>query len=199
MIKAIFFDIHEVITHGDFAEAYKNFANQVGVSSELMASYHKENISGLLTGTTSSDHMLSTLGLDKKIDVQEMMKEWEAAILSVMTVDQQMITLLETLRNNYVLATLTNLTESRYLPDLSQDLYSYFDHQVLSFEEGLKKPDPAYFQRALKKTGFMPNEVIFVDDQIKNTEAAESLGIKSIQFFDYASFVSALVSQGVKV
>ncbi len=199
MIKAIFFDIHGVITHGDFQEAYENFANRVDIPNEPVAEYHAKYISGLLDGSVSSDHMLLALGLDKKMNVETMLKEWEAAIVEITTVDQRMLDLLKKLRENYVLAALTNLTEQRYFADINLNLYKHFDFKVLSYKEGVKKPDPIFFQRALAVTDVLPSEAIFTDDQLKNTDIAGSLGISAIQFLDYDQFVTDLTKLGVAV
>jgi HAD superfamily hydrolase (TIGR01509 family) len=199
MVKALFFDIHEVITHGEFRLAYKTFADKVGISDQLVADYHQENFSSLLTGSLIFEHMLLALGLDTRMDVPQMMKEWESAIISVMTVDENMITLLTQLKEQYVLAALTNLTETRLLPDIALHIYNYFDYQILSYKEGVRKPDVAFFERALEKTGFLAQEVIFIDDQVKNVAAAESVGIQPILFTDYDTLIKSLHKHGVVV
>ena len=116
-----------------------------------------------------------------------------------MKAEHQMIELLTELREKYRLAALTNLTEQRYVADVEMGLYDYFDFQVLSYKEGLKKPDSNFFHRALKITNAQPDEVIFIDDQEKNTSTAAKIGIKSIQFIDYQSLIRELAKFAVVV
>ncbi len=52
----------------------------------------------------------------------------------------------------------------------------------VSYDLGLLKPDVEIFKLVLQKLGAKPEEVIFVDDKLKNVEAAQSLGICAIVF-----------------
>ena len=52
----------------------------------------------------------------------------------------------------------------------------------VSYELGLLKPDIKIYQTVLQKLNALPEEVIFVDDKIKNVEAAKSIGIYGIVF-----------------
>jgi HAD superfamily hydrolase (TIGR01509 family) len=197
MIKTLFFDLHEVITHGDFKAVYHGVANRFGVTEELVSQYHRDNLRGLLDGSLSNGHMMEALGLD--ISEVDFLKIWEEETVAVMTVDGRMADLLKELKSSYSLAATTNLTEQRYHADVAMGLYKYFDHQVLSFKEGSQKPEKKYFERALEITGTNPGEVIFIDDQLKNVEGAAALGIKSIRFVDYDSLVGDLKNSGVTI
>jgi putative hydrolase of the HAD superfamily len=57
-----------------------------------------------------------------------------------------------------------------------------FDVIVYSAEEGLAKPDPAIFLRALDRLGVAPAEAVFVDDMPENVEAARALGMAGVRF-----------------
>ncbi|MBF1106268.1 MAG: HAD-IA family hydrolase, partial [Solobacterium sp.] len=60
-------------------------------------------------------------------------------------------------------------------------LDEYVDQYTYSYELGVLKPDVHMFQDALEKSGLKPEECIFIDDQVKNLEAAKSLGIHPVQ------------------
>ncbi|HUC89192.1 MAG TPA: HAD family phosphatase [Patescibacteria group bacterium] len=55
--------------------------------------------------------------------------------------------------------------------------YDGFDPVVLSCEEHLAKPEIAFYERAVKRLGVKPDEIIFVDDQDKCRPPAEALGM----------------------
>ena len=55
-----------------------------------------------------------------------------------------------------------------------------FDFVVDSSEVGMRKPNPAIFERALEIGGLSPEQVIFLDDFEGNIIAAEALNIRSI-------------------
>jgi putative hydrolase of the HAD superfamily len=59
-----------------------------------------------------------------------------------------------------------------------------FDVIVFSFEEGLAKPDPKIYQRALSRLDVAASEAIFVDDRPKNIQGALQIGLHAIQFKD---------------
>ncbi len=60
------------------------------------------------------------------------------------------------------------------------------------------KSDPGFFSRLLSLTfcDMNPQEFIFVDDNQKNVEAAERVGIKAIRFTDAVSLEAALRNLG---
>ena len=64
---------------------------------------------------------------------------------------------------------------------------SVFDVIVYSAEEGVCKPAPEIYQRALARLGVAPYEATFVDDRIKNVEGARRLGIHAFQHGDGAT------------
>lgn len=55
-----------------------------------------------------------------------------------------------------------------------------FDFVVDSCEVGVRKPNPAIFERALAMGGLRPDDAVFLDDYPDNVAAAEELGIRSI-------------------
>ena len=55
-----------------------------------------------------------------------------------------------------------------------------FDFVIDSSEVGMRKPNPAIFEKALEIGGFKPEEVIFLDDYAGNVIAAEALSIRTI-------------------
>ena len=52
-----------------------------------------------------------------------------------------------------------------------------FDEIVLSFEVGLRKPDPEIYRIALERLGVAPERSVFVDDQPAYCDGAAALGI----------------------
>lgn len=61
-------------------------------------------------------------------------------------------------------------------------LYPYFDAVCLSFDEGVKKPDPAIFRRCLQRLNVQPGECLYVGDGGSGElEAARQLGMQPVQ------------------
>ena len=57
-----------------------------------------------------------------------------------------------------------------------------FDETFYSYELGVAKPDPTYFTAILDRLGVEPGEVLFVDDNGANVQAARSVGLRAEQW-----------------
>lgn len=61
-----------------------------------------------------------------------------------------------------------------------KELNSCFVKAYYSHEMGLRKPDPASFQFIIDEQQLDPSETLFIDDTIKNVEAAKELGMQAV-------------------
>src|SRR5207237_2116852 len=57
-----------------------------------------------------------------------------------------------------------------------------FEGVLLSGMVGLIKPDPAIYQLLIERHAIRPEHAIFVDDSLKNVEAAAGIGFDAIHF-----------------
>lgn len=65
------------------------------------------------------------------------------------------------------------------------ELYEFlhwFDGRVVSGEEKMRKPSPEFYHILLDRFNVTPGEALFIDDNFRNIQAAEEIGIKTIQF-----------------
>ena len=60
------------------------------------------------------------------------------------------------------------------------DFEGYFDKEYYSFQTGFRKPNKDSFENLLKKSNLIPHETLFIDDDIKNVEAAREPGIRAV-------------------
>ncbi|MDB5077247.1 MAG: HAD-superfamily hydrolase, subfamily variant 3 [Chloroflexi bacterium] len=72
-----------------------------------------------------------------------------------------------------------------------------FDPILNSARIGLRKPDLRCYQYALDVLGVPAPAVLFVDDKLRNTDAARELGITCLEYTGAASLAEALVEYGV--
>jgi putative hydrolase of the HAD superfamily len=73
-----------------------------------------------------------------------------------------------------------------------------FDAIVISAEVGVRKPDPRIYRIALERISCRPAECVFIDDQLKNVEAARALGMCAVVFTGPAALWEALDELGVQ-
>ncbi len=81
---------------------------------------------------------------------------------------------------------LSNYSSKAYYEcDDSIAFMEYTDGGVLSWQEGMTKPDPLFYKRFLEKFNLKAEDCIFVDDTKENVDAATELGFKGIVFDTY--------------
>lgn len=62
-----------------------------------------------------------------------------------------------------------------------EDIRDYFDRLFLSYEIGLRKPDPAIFEYLIEKTGNTPSEAVYFDDLPNNIQGGLNAGLQAKQ------------------
>jgi putative hydrolase of the HAD superfamily len=97
--------------------------------------------------------------------------------------DEEFLEIVDSLKNNYSLAILSNdvWEWSRQLLE-KFDLMKYFDHILISGDIGLRKPERKIYLHLLQKLDCKGEECVFVDDRLNNLKTAADLGIKTIRF-----------------
>lgn len=182
MIKAILFDYGGVIAAGGGSnELSERLAHNLEIPEEAAA---KLIFSGkwrdLLKGRVDEDEFWRDieLGFGKPIpqDKRHVFSTWQG-----MKPQTKMLQLVKTLRTDYSVGLISNMT-----PTTSQDIrnrggYSIFDFVILSNEVGFAKPDTEIYQLALKRLpGIEPGETVFIDDQERCLAPARELGMQTI-------------------
>lgn len=79
------------------------------------------------------------------------------------------------------------------------ELRRYLGRRFVSFETGLRKPDPEAYAASARTLGVPPSACVFVDDRASNCAAAEDVGMQAIVFQDAGSLRDALARRGFTV
>jgi epoxide hydrolase-like predicted phosphatase len=112
------------------------------------------------------------------------------------TLSHDLLALADSLRRppEFLVAVLSNASTDleEAILDRKLGILHRFDLVVNSAREGIKKPDPAIYQRTLARLDVAPHEAIFVDDMPENVAAAAVLGIHAIHFRDQGQAVAAI-------
>ncbi len=78
---------------------------------------------------------------------------------------------------------LTNMEATTYPVRRERfDFLQWFDGTVVSSSEGVIKPDPRLFRVLLERYGLAAEATLFVDDNPRNVEAADALGMPTVRF-----------------
>ena len=96
----------------------------------------------------------------------------------------------------YRLVGLTNWSAEKFaLSRARYELFNLFDDIIVSGEVGTMKPEREIFDLTLRKLGLCAQECLFIDDSLKNVEAAAAMGFRVIHF-QSPSHLAAELSRG---
>jgi epoxide hydrolase-like predicted phosphatase len=172
--KAIIFDFFDVI----YSDPYNAWLRKYGytrVGKFLDASQKLDS------GQINMNQFFIMIGSLSSQSADSIYKEY----LSGTKVNYEVLKIINGLRNKYKIGLLSNASSSFIREILDKnDLERYFDEIVISSEVGYIKPNNEIFEIMLNKLGVKPSEAIFIDDNKYHVEAAEKLGINSIQFLN---------------
>lgn len=150
----------------------------------------------LKVGSISVEQYVRELNLQlgTKLSVPEVREIWNRSL----AVNKPMVALLRKLEEKgFVVILLSNLNAFDWQDAATLGLSGF--ERVLSYEVGMKKPDPRIFQLALTKTGMPAESHLYIDDQQRNVDVAESLGMKALRFTSYEKLLQSLAEYEVHV
>jgi HAD superfamily hydrolase (TIGR01509 family) len=104
---------------------------------------------------------------------------------NLVKINPLVIATLQECKEKYTIVLCSN-ANSDFLRNILKEnvLEQLFDTIIISSEIGLAKPDKKFFIEALKLIDEKAENVIFIDDNPKNIEGAQNLGIESHIFHD---------------
>ncbi len=79
----------------------------------------------------------------------------------------------------------------------TQPIFTRFRDVVVSGVEKIAKPDPAIYAIAQRRFGHAPHEMLFIDDNRDNVEAARACGWEAHHFADAATLALDLRQRGL--
>ncbi|MGI4021794.1 MAG: HAD family hydrolase [Janthinobacterium lividum] len=98
----------------------------------------------------------------------------------------------------YKIYALTNWSSELFPVALRNfEFLSWFDGIVMSGDEGIRKPEAAFFQILFDRYEVKPEDAVFIDDNLRNIEAARKLGIQSIRFTSAGELGKELSDSGI--
>lgn len=98
----------------------------------------------------------------------------------------------------YKMYALTNWSAELFPIALSKyDFLHWFDGRLVSGEEKMRKPFPEFYQLLLDRFNIKKEEAVFIDDNLRNAEAAEKFGLETIRFTSAADLKNRLSEKGI--
>lgn len=184
-IKAFIFDCGGVLLRDADLTPYSVWESRLGLQPGALAAclWRGEIWSLAEVGAITDDEYWRRICAHLGVTDPEQSAALHDEIWQTWQVDEQVLALIDRLRERYRVAMLSNATDA--LDALLAERYAVADRfEVLGNSARLHvaKPDPAAYQAVLGRLGLKPEEVVFVDDRAENISAAAALGMHVIWF-----------------
>jgi len=181
LIKLILFDINGVFLTLEDDPFVEKFAKKYGLTKvEFQDVYDRFTISA------EYDNISSEKAWQDLLDYFHIRENARSAFESAMKLKKVipgMFELLAKVKEKRKVAYLTN-----YYPlaweycNKKWDLEEKFDGGIVSFQVKARKPEEKGFKIILQQFNLKPEEILFIDDGLKNVKAAQLLGMQAIHF-----------------
>jgi putative hydrolase of the HAD superfamily len=185
-VRAVILDYGEVLCFQPTPEALERMAKVFQIEPELFLERYIPTRGPYDQGLLSAEEYWANFARDAGVEIDaariETLRTWDTGMWSRINVE--MIDWLEQLRA----AGLTTALLSNMQFDMAAHArenfpwFAHFDHQILSCEIKLIKPDAAIFRHTVERLGLRPHETLFVDDREANIEAAQKVGLNAMRF-----------------
>jgi len=182
-VKAVFFDIGNVLLRFSSREVLKTIAWEVRGCPVKLAKYlwHSDIGERIERGEVGGEQLYELF--QKELGYKGTRAQFRLLWCDHFTLDRGSYALLKRAAKSLPTYLLSN-TNAMHI-DFIRERYEFpsvVRGAILSHELGVRKPDPAIYRAALKMSGTKPEETVFVDDLKPNVESAKKLGMIAIRF-----------------
>ncbi len=188
MIKAVIFDMGGVILDLDMPRCIRNFKEIAGFPDieTYLDIYHQRGfISDLEEGLIDENGFYEEClrHCTKSVTAEDIKFCFNSLIAGAnLDIIQQIISL----SKDYPLFILSNnnpICLKREMEILYEEgVAGCFREFFFSFRMKMLKPEKDIFDEVVRRTGFLPEEILFVDDSAANVEGARAAGLNAILF-----------------
>lgn len=193
MIRNLIFDIGGVLIDLDPQRTLQAFSRltsepmQAFSSAELLGGGGSDLIGQYMCGNITNDDFLHALqSLTRPEISQDAIREaWNSMLLCL---PKQRVETIQILHKQGIrIALLSNINEEhlnttlRMFEDANLQIGRDIDYAFFSNEMHLAKPDPTIYKEVLLRTGFIPQETLYIDDLPQNIQAGAVYGLQTLQ------------------
>jgi len=192
MITAVLFDLGGVLLRFEPERIVENFGRAVGMTPEeirdiAIGHLKAEFETGALSPAGFRDAI--SMALNCALDEAEFVPLWSDAFEPNEPILEFFREVKKT-RRAYVVSN-TDPYHMRWILDRWPEV-AECDGMALSYELGLRKPDPAFFEAAIERFNLTPTQCVLIDDLPENVEAGREVGFHAV-LYESAEHVLAQV------
>ncbi|MFH1503369.1 MAG: HAD-IA family hydrolase [Candidatus Diapherotrites archaeon] len=194
-IKAIVFDVGGVLALGNNSRwkkgkicvqaegVHADVARKLGISLDQYLDSIDTNYALAIEGKTPKNKVMNILSKNLKVSKKKLTNLYIDSYKRNFALNKQLFKqAFELKKKGYKIGVLSDqwfLSQKALMP---KKLYSKFDVVLISCEQKMRKPNPAFYKLLIKKLKTRPSEILFIDNQIWNIKPAKKLYLKTIVF-----------------
>jgi putative hydrolase of the HAD superfamily len=204
MIKAVLWDFGGVLTTSPF-EAFNRYEADNGIPLDFIRGINATNTqtnawAQFESSRTSLDEFDTAFEAETTAAGYPIPGRVVVGLLSG-SVRPRMVAALKACKSRFKVGCLTNNVKSGEGPGMArnpdkaaqvQRVMDLFDVVVESSKEGMRKPQPAFYELACKRLDVSPSATVFLDDLGVNLKPAKALGMRTIKVVDEDQALSDL-------
>jgi len=202
MIKAIIFDAGGVLVKHKDEDRYDVLIKKLGIAKTKFNEVKKKYYCDAQKGIISTNDLMEKIARDLNLDKEKLSKAWHKAHTECLLFDKEAFALAASLKKNgYMTALISNAIKLRGYGSEKRDkqIQSGFDHVIISYKVGTRKPEKKIYELMLEKLKLKPFECIFLDDREENVVVANELGMTGIVVKSVQQLKEDLQKLGVKL
>ncbi len=198
-MRNIVFDIGNVLT--DFR--WKGFLRDKGFDEDMVERIAEASIMSPCweefdRGDWDEERLLQEF-IKNDPEIEQELRSSFSCVTGMVTIRDYAIPWIKELKEKgYRVLYLSNFSYKAYVECAEALTFlPYMDGGILSYREKLVKPNPEIYRLLLDRFSLLPRETVFLDDTLKNVEAAREQGIYGIHFESREQACLALKELGV--
>lgn len=184
MVKNIVFDIGNVILKFDISDVLNRYTSdkkkQEFILDNIINSPEWAGYSLIDTGYISRDQAISIVQDRTNHKNDELIKNFWQTYNDYAEIDKSILNLIKKLKNNnYNIYLLSNINPYTHEFVAKSSLLEIVDGYVFSYQEHMVKLYASIYKTLMTKYSLKPSETLFIDDNQKNVDMGNKLGIIS--------------------
>ena len=191
MVKAVIFDMFEtLVTQYYNCPLYfgEQIAADIGISNEEFQTIWHPSGEKRTIGIQTLEDVLEEILRKHNLYSEDLLRRIVEKRIATKRVcfenlNPEIIPMLEAIRrSNRKIALISNCFSEEVVVIRQSKLAGDFDSMLLSFEQGMKKPDAAIFEKCVKELDVTPKECLYIGDGgSSELEAARDAGMTAVQ------------------
>ena len=198
-IKAVIFDLGNVLVNYDVEKAARRFSEASGLTPQeiwkrfFLSRFEQAYTRGEIS--TREFHRIACKTLGVFMPLSTFSHYWNDIFWENPGMDR----LLTRIKKHYPLYLISN-TNALHFTHIQKNfkILRHFKKVFPSHEVGARKPDLKIYRRVLRKIGLRPEETVFVDDMKSFITGARKTGMHAIHFKGHPALCKSLRRRGIK-